>query len=153
MKNERTELKMMGQRGAKYVKFPPLLLMIRERGGQGQNLIFHFDTFFGRKWVIWALFTRPNTYTSSLYEGSSSGSNIKHSLIQGATPRPWLGSSLTNLRCEGAHSLDTHSSPRRHFLDSRGSGSGLSVPENSDFGSDQGPTRVPVSNWKQRQRF
>ena len=36
--------------------------------------------------------------------------------------------------------------PRRHFWDSRGSGSGLSVPENSDFGSDQGPTRVPVSN-------
>ncbi len=41
--------------------------------------------------------------------------------------------------------------PRRHFWDSRGSGSGLSVPENSDFGSDQGPTRVQVSNCKHRQ--
>ncbi len=30
------------------------------------------------------------------------------------------------------------------FWDSRWSGSGLSVPENSYFGSDQGPTRVPV---------
>ncbi len=32
-----------------------------------------------------------------------------------------------------------------------GSGSGLLVPENSDFGSDQGPTRVPVSNCKHRE--
>ncbi len=41
--------------------------------------------------------------------------------------------------------------PRRHFWDSRGSGSRLSVPENSDFGSDQGPTWVPVWNCKHRQ--
>ncbi len=44
-----------------------------------------------------------------------------------------------------------HKTNRRHFWDSRGSGHGLSAPENSDFGSDEGPTRVPVSNCKHRQ--
>ena len=36
--------------------------------------------------------------------------------------------------------------PRRHIWDSRGSGSELLVPENSDFGSDQRPTRVRQFN-------